>query len=422
MVKGRDDAKIQTMLTRLRQVRQVYPPQFLLILVGLLVSTIGTSLIWPFLTIYVSEKLALPLTEVAALITLSGAVALAASFVAGPVTDWAGRKWIMAVSLLGMGATYIFLSQASTFAEFAVLMALRGLFQPLYWVGTQAMVTDLVQPEQRPEAFALIRMSDNLGIAIGPAIGGFIIVYSYQVGFAAAAATLILFGLVIAIVARETIPREAESTTRFARLSGYKDIVRDRWFMKFIGSFTLFKTCSVMLWVLFGVYAKQNYQLPESQIGLIQATNAAMVVLFQVAVTHRTSHFRPLPVMAAGALIYTLGVTSIALGQGFWAFWLSYVVLTIGELIILPTASSYVADQAPPDKRGRYMSFFSLSQGSARTVAPIVGGAFNDNLGPQAIWFGAGLIGTLGAVGLAILGRRETSAPVNPVHQTTSSD
>jgi MFS family permease len=410
------------MLKRLRQLRQSYPRQFLLILAGLLISTTGSSLIWPFLTIYVSEKLSLPLTEIAALITLSGAVALAASFVAGPITDFAGRKWIMVISLLGMGATYIFLSQAATFAAFAVLMALRGLFQPLYWVGTQAMVTDLVEPKQRPEAFALIRMSDNLGIAIGPALGGLIIVVSYTIGFAVAAAALILFGLVIAIFARETIPEAGQASAQTMRLSGYMGILRDGSFMRFISAFTLFKTCSVMLWVLFGVYAKQNYELLESQIGLIQATNAAMVVLFQVAITRRTSHRPPLPVMAAGAMIYSLGVTSIAIGQGFWAFWLSYVVLTIGELIILPTASSYVADQAPADQRGRYMSFFSLSQGSARTVAPVVGGAFNDNLGPQFIWLGAGTIGLIGTLGLAILGRRDRRTPQGALQQPSTTD
>jgi MFS family permease len=160
------------MFQRPKTIYHAYPPQFWLLFSGLLISTIGTSMVWPFMTIFVSEQLDLPLASVASLITLNGFVALIASFIAGPITDRAGRKWIMVVSLVGNGASYFLFSQASTLPAFAILMALRGLFQPLYRVGTNAMVADLVPPEQRAEAFALVRMSFNVGIAIGPAVGG----------------------------------------------------------------------------------------------------------------------------------------------------------------------------------------------------------------------------------------------------------
>jgi MFS family permease len=65
------------------------------------------------------------------------------------------------------------------------------------------------------------------------------------------------------------------------------------------------------------------------------------------------------------------------------------VVLTFGELILVPTASKYVADLAPADLRGRYMSIYWLSWGLARTLAPLIGGFLNDNIGARAIWLGA---------------------------------
>ncbi len=394
------------MVKRFLAARQAYPAQFWLILAGLLFSTIGTSMIFPFLTIYVSEQLALPLAEVTSLITLNGFVALLASFAAGPLTDRLGRKWIMVISLVGNGATYFLFSQATTFWGFAVLMACRGLFQPLYRVGTDAMISDLVNPEQRPDAFALMRIANNVGIALGPAIGGVLVATSYAVGFSIAATTLLLFALLIALFARETMPR-AEGTLPFqpSTTAGYGRVIKDRQFLYFVFSFTLFKICSVMLWSLSAVYAKQNYQIPENQFGLIPTTNALMVVLFQVSVTKITKRYLPLPVMAIGTLIYALGVGSMVMGQGFWGFWLSFVVLTVGELMVMPTSSAFVADLAPADMRGRYMSFFSLSQGVGRTIAPLLGGLLNDNIGPKAIWYGGGLIGLASAACFALLGR-----------------
>ena len=395
------------MFKRFLAARQSYPPQFWLILAGLLFSTIGTSMIFPFLTIYVSERLDLPLTEVAWLITLNGAVALLASFGAGPAADRLGRKWIMVISLLGNGATYYLLGQASTYLAFAILMASRGFFMPLYKVGTNAMISDLVPPEQRPDAFALMRIADNVGIAIGPAIGGIMVATSYGIGFAIASITLISFGLLIAVFARETAPAiKEEASLQVTGLGGYGRVVRDREFMTFIFSFTLFKVCSVMLWAFSAVYAKQNFQLSESQFGFIPATNALMVVLFQVGVTKITKRYLPLPVLSIGTLIYALGVGSMALGQGFWGFWLSFVVLTVGELMIMPTSSSYVANMAPVDMRGRYMSSFSFSQGIARSVAPLFGGMLNDFIGPQAIWYGGGMMGLSSAACFAWMARR----------------
>ena len=375
---------------------------------------VGTSMVWPFLTIYVSEQLNISLTEVAALISLNGAVTLGASFLAGPAADRFGRKPLMVLSLAGNGITYFMFSQVSTYGMFALLMALRGFFPAFFRVATNAMISDLVEPERRPEAFAQMRMWQNLGIAIGPALGGFIVVASYEIAFTIAAVGLTLYAVAIALLAYETkpdVPQTADTGGR-PRFGGYASLLRNRSFMIFILCFTLFQMCSVMLWVLLGVYAKQNYDLPESQYGLIQATNALMVVLFQVSVTRVTKRYEALRVMFVGTAIFALGVCSIALGQGFWSFWLSYVVVTIGELIIAPTAVSYVADSAPVDQRGRYMGVFSLAQGAGGMIAPLMGGQLNDRIGPKAIWIGSGLLGLAGAAGFWLMDKRSSNQGV----------
>jgi MFS family permease len=79
------------------------------------------------------------------------------------------------------------------------------------------------------------------------------------------------------------------------------------------------------------------------------------------------------------------------------------VMLTFGELTLVPTASKYVADTAPADIRGRYMSIYWLAWGFARTLSPLIGGFLNDNLFPQAIWIGGLLIGLTSTLGILIL-------------------
>jgi MFS family permease len=371
------------------------------------ISTVGTSMIWPFMTIYVSERLDLPLTEVAGIITLNGFVALFASFIAGPITDRFGRKWIMVFSLLGNGLTYLLLSQAATLPTITILFALRGLFQPLYRVATNAMVSDLIPHDKRADAFAILRTGNNAGVAIGPAIGGFVVVNSYTTSFIAAAAALASYGLLIAFRAHETLPANetGEPQAQTSR-KGYSHIIRDKQFLSFLFAFTLFRICTAMLWILLAVYVKQNYQVLESQYGLIQMTNAAMVVLFQIGVTSITKRYLPLPVLAVGTLVYAFGVGSIALGQGFWGFWLSLIVITMGELMVMPTSNTFVANLAPLDMRGRYMAAFAFAPGVGRSIAPMIGGLLNDQIGPRAIWIGGGVIGLASAFSYFLISKK----------------
>jgi MFS family permease len=80
--------------------------------------------------------------------------------------------------------------------------------------------------------------------------------------------------------------------------------------------------------------------------------------------------------------------------------------MTIGELIIVPTSSTYVANLAPVDMRGRYMSFYALTWGVAAGIGPIFGGFLNDIIGPKAIWLGGAVVGSLGVIFFLKLARR----------------
>ena len=402
---------------RVQRLKAQYPRQFWLLFWGMLISTIGSSMIWPFLMIYVSGQLHLPMATIASLMTFNAVTGLVFSFVAGPATDHYGRKWIMVISLVGNGAVYLFLGRATTFPAFIILMSLSGAFNPLYRVGADAMLADLIPAEGRPDAYALIRTSNNLGIALGPAIGGFIATTSFAIAFYLAALGLMAYGLLLAFFGHETLTF-IKPAAQLAKdpFGGYGRIFRDRRLITFTLNFTLTSICAAIMWVLLSVYTYTYYGLPEKFYGLIPTTNAIMVVTLQLAVTNVTKRRPPLLMLAIGTLFYAVGVGSVALGQGFWGFWMSMVVLTIGELILVPTATTYVANMAPPEMRGRYMSIYSLSWGIAFGIGPVLGGLLNDNIAPAAIWYGGLVIGLVSAASFMFLTPR-VSRPIEATIQ-----
>ncbi len=396
------------MFRRFRTQIHGFPRQFWLMYWGMLMSATGASMIWPFLIIFASSRLDRPLAQVAGLMSVSSGMGVLAGLIAGQVTDRLGRKGVMVVNLFGAGLAYLSMQFASTWLQFAVLMALWGFFRPLYRVGSDAMVADLVPPERRPDAFALLRMASNVGVAIGPAVGGVLVSRSYALAFDLAATGLIGYSLLLALFAHETMPTREEAAME-PIWEGYGRVFRDGRFMSFAGTFLLAQVCVVLVWVLMGLYAKTQYGVPESQFGLIATTNAIMVVLFQFAVTRVSKRHPALRVTALGTLLYALGVGSVALARGFWGFWASMVVITLGEMLLVPTAATYAANLAPTDMRGRYMSVYGLVWGTASGIASPLGGWMSDTFGPRSIWLGGAVVGLMGSLGFLALSRRSSA-------------
>ncbi len=392
------------MLLRLRRATAGYPRQFWLLFWGVLVNSSGSSMVWPFLTIYLRQRLDVPLTTIALLLTANALAGLASTSIAGPAVDRFGRKGAMVISL-GVGCLFMLaLGRVDTLAGAVALMVFKGMTDPLYRVGSDAMVADLIPPAKRADAYALLRMIANLGVAIGPSIGGFITAVSYGLAFSIAAATALIYALLVAVFMRETIPQwPAEDRAKQAR--GYGPVLRDRPFVAFCVAYSFAGMAYSLMMVLLPVYVKENFGLPESAYGLILAANAAMVVLFQYGVTRLTQRFYHLPVLAVGSLFYALGVGSVALGAGFTGFLVSMIILTIGELIMIPTSTALTANLAPPDMRGRYMGVYGLTWGVAMGIGPVLGGTLNDQVAPVAIWYAGLVLGAVATIGFLVLAR-----------------
>ncbi len=391
-----------------------YPRQYWLMIVGIVLATAGGSMIWPFLIIYASGKLNMPLSTVASLISINAGTGLFASLVAGTLADRIGRKAVMNFSLTVNGFAYFLLMYAHTYPQFAGLMVLVGLSNPLYQVGADAMLADMIPSEKRTDAFAINRIANNAAFAMGPAIGGFLATRSYNLAFYAAGIGFLSYSILLFFQAKETLvlaPKKGEeASSGFNEIvQSYERVLRDKGFIVFVIAISIGLIAPTMLWILMPVYAKTNFGIPENLYGWIPTTNGLMCVFVQYPITRITRRYRTLPVLAVGMLIYALGAGSVALMTGFWGFWFSMVVLTLGELTLVPTASKYVADLAPADLRGRYMSIHWLGWGLARTLAPIIGGSINDNIAPQAIWIGGLLIGLTSALGLFLISRAPVS-------------
>src|SRR5688500_2074436 len=156
-----------TLLQRIRALYNEYPRQYWLMITGIVLATAGGSMIWPFLLIYASGKLDLPLSTVATLISINAGTGLLASLIAGSLADKVGRKVVMNFSLTVNGLAYFLLMRAETFPQFVALMIMIGLSNPHYQVSANVMLADMIPSEKRTDAFAINRIAVNTDLAGG---------------------------------------------------------------------------------------------------------------------------------------------------------------------------------------------------------------------------------------------------------------
>ena len=94
---------------------------------------------------------------------------------------------------------------------------------------------------------------------------------------------------------------------------------------------------------------------------------------------------------------YGFGLTALAGSVAVYA--LTVAVWTLGEIINSPTQMGLVVRLSPVHGRGRYQGMYALSWSVASLAAPLLGGTVIDHYGPDALWAGCAVIGTVAAVG-----------------------
>jgi MFS family permease len=236
-----------------------FPRAFWVLLALFFFNRIGASLIWPFVSLFIREQTDAPLSQIATLLSIQALSSLVCTLGISALMDRFGRKKAMLVCISIFGLTVLLMSTATTLLQWAVLIALYGITQPVFYIGTNAMTADLVPPEQRTDAYAIVRTVSNLSIALAPAIGGIFIAQSHL--FAYFGSAFINFALIIPVLLfiKETLVREpAVHKQQPSRGAGFGVLVRDTRFMSLCAVYSILELGVALVFNLLAVYIKEN--------------------------------------------------------------------------------------------------------------------------------------------------------------------
>lgn len=404
---GKTAPRTPYFINKLHHFYRRFPTQLWILFLGSFIISVGSSMSWPFLNIYLRERLALPLHMTTLLISIRAASGIISSFTIGAVADRFGRRWIMLISVGSGFLYYVLMAHANSIWEFALLMGIWGALELFFSVGSNAMIADLTDKENQLEAFSLQRMMHNTGIAVGPIIGGILAARSYTLNFYCASIGYFFAFILLVFTVKESLPPElrsvaqpvpgAESATKLS------DVLKDRVFLLVIFFVVMITIGTSAVFNLLPLYAREVYGISESRISIVFTINAILCVTLQMPALRLTNRHNPFYGMIAGAAFYAVGISGYALFPSVLWYCICMAIMTIGEVLVSPTVLALTARRAPVDARGRYMGIYNLAYPIGYAIGPALAGDLFDRFAPKAIWINGGLFSLIALFGFTVL-------------------
>lgn len=378
-----------------------YPRPFRVLIIGTFIDRLGGALIFPFLSLYVSQRFNVGMTDVGLLFGVWSASSLVGSMIGGALADKFGRKKIILLGLVFSALTALLMGFVNDFYAFYIVAIIAGLFSHIAGPARQAMVADLLVGEQRAEGFSLIRVVANLAVAIGPAIGGLLSGISYLLLFILDACASCITALIVIKELPETKPADAEGKSSgnvLETLKGYRLVAKNRLFMAFLAVTVLVVLVYSQMYSTLSVYLNRVHGVSSQGFGWMMSMNASMVVIMQFFIGRIVKNYPPMLMMLLATALYGIGYTMFGFVDTYYLFMVAMAIITIGEMVHIPVAQSMVAFFAPEDMRGRYMAAAGFSWELPNIFGPLLAGLVIDNYEPNLLWYIAGLL-SLVAVG-----------------------
>jgi len=364
----------------------VMPRALWLLVIGMAVNATGSSFLWPLNTIYIHEHLGKSLTVAGFVLMLNSAATVVGNLIGGYLFDKIGGYKSI---LLGIGITIMALFGLTIWngwPHYIILLVIVGFGSGIVFPSIFAMAGS-VWKEGGRKAFNAIYVAQNVGVAIGSALGGIVASYSFLHIFLANALLYTVF-LLIALFGYRGIHYVSRSHTTVLQESG---AVRNRTKLN-----ALFILCVgyLLCWVGYSQWSATisaytvELGIPLSQYSLLWTVNGALIVLGQPIMNKVVKVFeKNLKLQIQIGMVIFIGSFVVLTGaHQFSGFLTAMIILTVGEMLIWPAVPTIADSLAPKGREGFYQGIVNSTATGGRMIGPILGGVLVDTHGMPVLF------------------------------------
>jgi predicted MFS family arabinose efflux permease len=348
-------------------------PRDVWVIFGTLLVNRAGSMILALLAVYATRERGWSATEAGLLIGCYGVGSITAAPLSGWITDRMGPLTAFSSSLFCSGLLAMTIPLGRTLHAVAALVFAWSLAAELFRPASFVAVARVVAPEQRRRAFVAVRLALNLGISIGPALGALLASVSFRFVFLVDGVTSLIAGAVLMILSSPALSARAPAGTSGENTASSLPVWRNALYLAF---------CAATLPVFFvffqflgaaGLHVVNAMRLPVAALGFIYTLNTVTIVLCEPAVTEATESWPSWAVLGTGALLIGAGNAALGLARGAPSLYATVLIWTVGEMLLLPTLSTFATAISPGERLGQYMGAYQLAFGIGFGFGPWAG-------------------------------------------------
>ncbi len=380
---------------------------------GRVVTSLG-AMVWPMLTMILTQKLGMSASGAALFTVLTGALSLPATIIGGKLADrWDKKKIIVICDALSVALYLLCACLPMNLLTVGVVTA-AAIFQGLEGPAYSALLADLNPTADRDRAYSLGYLGANLGMILSPTIAGLLfqnyLWLSFLIsGVSIGISTALIFFLVRDVAPREETGEEAEYQKEERGLGLFAVLGRNRAVLLYLIAMAFY----------FAAYSQYGFLMPldlarihgedgAMLYGSVASINCIIVVLFTPLITRLTARLSGPQKTVAGILQLLAGYLLFLVGLGqIPLYYLAMTLFTWGEIFTTIADGPYLTARVPATHRGRIVGFGSVLTMTFEGAARLSLGALYDKLGSVAAWIAVFSLLAVSLVLGAILLRRD---------------
>ena len=362
-----------------------------------LINRAGTMAL-PFLVLYLTKHEGLTPSAAGLVLTAYGVGALATGPYAGRLSDRIGPVRIMKASLfLSGGILFLFpflAGQALLLGVTVVWAVVSEAFRP----ASMALVTEVVRPGDRKIAISVIRLAVNVGMSVGPAVGGFLLLVSYDLVFWIDGGTSVAAGFLLILMRWEghgTPPAiHAPSGSLRDAFAAFKDRRLVYFLLAASPIFMIFFQHESTV----ALYMVRDLGMDEHNYGLLFPVNTLLIILLEIPLNVAMVQWPHRKALMLGGFLVAAGFAATGLAWNFPSLVVTVVIWTFGEMILVPTCATFVADISPENRRGEYMGIYQMSFSLSFALSGWIGTTVYELWGAGTLWSAVFVTGLIAVV------------------------
>ncbi len=373
---------------------------------------LGQGVISPVLPLY-AESFGVGLAAIGVALSAFALARVVLNTPLGLLADRRGRRPLLVFGPVLVSAGMLGSALAPSLLVLSLWRLVAGAGSAMYMTGAMIYIADIAAPDQRARYIGTNQAALGLGVAIGPAVGGFLADrYGLRAPFYLVAVSALVAGLYAALRLSETRPNHLAVSGR--KRTEWRGLLRSKAFLAVaVVAMATFFTRGAARLTLIPLMGSRELDLSAGDIGLVLSAVAVANLVLVTPAGYLADRWGTRVAVIPSMWTTALALVLFAFADSLTPFLLAAGFLAISSAVTGPAPAAFVADASPDEARGMAFGFYRTAGDLGLLIGPPLVGLVADASGFGAAFIVNAVVVAAAVVVFAIWGRVEPKQSPN---------